>query len=39
VEGGFLEMVDDVLADILLRAGEFVEALTDLSGEGQGGGT
>jgi hypothetical protein len=33
MEGGLLQMVDDVLTDILLRARELVEALTDLVGE------
>jgi hypothetical protein len=30
VEGGLVEVVDDVLADVLLRARELVEALADL---------
>ena len=38
VEGGLVEMVDDVLPDVLLRARELVEALADLLGEGEGGG-
>src|SRR5207248_11318869 len=35
VEGGLVEVVDDVLPHVLLRAREVVEALTDLRGEGQ----
>jgi hypothetical protein len=33
VERRLLEVVDDVLADVLLRARELVEALADLGGE------
>src|SRR5829696_6225094 len=33
VEGGFVEMVDDVAGDVLLRAREVVEALADLARE------
>jgi hypothetical protein len=33
VEGRLLQMVDDVLADVLLGARELVEALTDLLGK------
>jgi len=36
VEGGLVEVVHDVLADILLRARELLEALADLRREGQG---
>src|SRR5215213_6697943 len=37
MEGGLVEVVDDVLPDVLLRARELVEALADLGGEGAGG--
>jgi hypothetical protein len=33
VEGGLLQMVDDVLADVLLGAAEFLEALANLLGQ------
>src|SRR4051812_32687185 len=36
VEGGLVEVVDYVLADVLLRAREGLEALADLSRQGQG---
>jgi hypothetical protein len=34
LEGGFVEVVDDVAGDVLLRTGELVEALGDVGGEG-----
>ena len=33
LEGGLVEVVDDVAGDVLLRAGELVEALGDVGGE------
>jgi hypothetical protein len=35
MEGGLLQVVDDVLANILLGARELVEALADLLREGE----
>ena len=34
LERRFVEVVDDVLSDVLLRAREFIEARADVSGQG-----